>query len=293
MLAGLLVALLLGITGCFVKPDKTVDESPTDSGQVLPFETATPTPSPGPTATGVGDAQTNLDDWQSQTPATVVTREPTATPTIQLYTASPTLAPVVTATPTAKPAATATAKPAATDDGTLRNGSSGSDVRKVQQRLKDLGYYSGSVDGDFGAGTEAAVRSFQSVNGLSVDGIVGSRTLSTLNSSSAKSKPTAKPAAKPTKTATPTDRPPPRSYTPSTLSTYRYLQMGGSGSDVKKMQQRLKDLGYYDGSVNGNFGSDTEEAVEAFQRRNGLWVDGVAGEDTQRLLYSDSALSAV
>ena len=62
-----------------------------------------------------------------------------------------------------------------------------------------------------------------------------------------------------------------RTYTPSTLSTYRYLQLGSSGSDVTKLQQRLKDLGYFNGSVNGSFGSDTETALRAFQERNGLW----------------------
>ena len=83
-----------------------------------------------------------------------------------------------------------------------------------------------------------------------------------------------------------------RTYVPSTLSTYRYLQQGSRGSDVTKLQQRLKDLGYFSGSVNGSFGADTETAVRAFQKRNGLWEDGVAGEDTQRMLYSNNALAA-
>ena len=61
---------------------------------------------------------------------------------------------------------------------------------------------------------------------------------------------------------------------------------------MKKLQQRLKDLGYFSGSVSGDFGADTEVALRAFQERNGLWVDGVAGEDTQRMLYSNDALSA-
>ena len=90
----------------------------------------------------------------------------------------------------------------------------------------------------------------------------------------------------------PTARPAMRTYVPSTLSTYRYLQQGSRGSDVTKLQQRLKDLGYFSGSVNGSFGADTETAVRAFQKRNGLWEDGVAGEDTQRMLYSNNALAA-
>ncbi len=56
-------------------------------------------------------------------------------------------------------------------------GSSGSEVRQIQTKLKRWGYYSGSVDGIYGSRTVAAVRSFQAKNGLTVDGIAGKRTL--------------------------------------------------------------------------------------------------------------------
>lgn len=62
----------------------------------------------------------------------------------------------------------------------LRKGSTGSRVSQVQKKLKSLGYYSGSVDGIYGSGTEAAVKKFQSAKGLTVDGICGVRTLSAL-----------------------------------------------------------------------------------------------------------------
>ena len=55
------------------------------------------------------------------------------------------------------------------------------------------------------------------------------------------------------------------------------------------MQQRLKDLGYYDGEVDGDFGGGTEEAVRLYQRQNGLDVDGIAAEKTFASLYSDQA----
>ena len=58
----------------------------------------------------------------------------------------------------------------------LQVGSKGDDVRKVQQRLIQWGYMTGSADGIYGADTEAAVRKFQSANGLSVDGKVGAKT---------------------------------------------------------------------------------------------------------------------
>ncbi len=185
----------------------------------------------------------------------------------------------------AKKAATPTPKPTPTPTSSaLRLGSTGSKVKSMQQKLKNLGYYTGSVDGTFGEGTQKAVKAFQKANGLTADGVAGTATLNKLNSSSAKSAVSESSKA--------TARPAMRTYVPSTLSTYRYLQQGSRGSDVTKLQQRLKDLGYFSGSVNGSFGADTETAVRAFQKRNGLWEDGVAGEDTQRMLYSNNALAA-
>ena len=61
-----------------------------------------------------------------------------------------------------------------------KRGSSGATVREIQTRLKNWGYYSGSVDGIYGSQTEKAVRYFQSKNGLSVDGQVGDLTLAAL-----------------------------------------------------------------------------------------------------------------
>ena len=63
---------------------------------------------------------------------------------------------------------------------TLRRGSTGQLVRELQTKLKRWGYYTGAVDGVFGAGTEKAVRAFQKKNGLTVDGIVGSKTAAVL-----------------------------------------------------------------------------------------------------------------
>ena len=71
-------------------------------------------------------------------------------------------------------------------NGTCEPGDTGNAVKKVQQRLKKLGYYSGSIDGDYGNGTKTAVKNFQKRNGLTVNGRVNSKTLSRLNSSGAK-----------------------------------------------------------------------------------------------------------
>jgi antitoxin component of RelBE/YafQ-DinJ toxin-antitoxin module len=55
-------------------------------------------------------------------------------------------------------------------------GSKGSEVSAIQEQLKSLGYYSGVIDGDFGGGTDVAVRQFQQSQGLTVDGVVGPMT---------------------------------------------------------------------------------------------------------------------
>lgn len=62
----------------------------------------------------------------------------------------------------------------------LREGSRGEDVKTVQQKLKRWGYYSGSVDGIYGPATRDAVKYFQRKNGLTADGIVGSKTFAAL-----------------------------------------------------------------------------------------------------------------
>ena len=67
---------------------------------------------------------------------------------------------------------------------TYRKGSSGQTVRQIQTKLKNWGYYKGSVDGIYGSQTVEAVKYFQRKNGLSVDGVCGSRTLAALGISS-------------------------------------------------------------------------------------------------------------
>ncbi len=66
----------------------------------------------------------------------------------------------------------------------LRQGSKGGEVKEVQRRLKLWGYYNGSVDGVFGAGTKAAVVAFQKKNGLTADGVVGKATYKALGMNS-------------------------------------------------------------------------------------------------------------
>ena len=145
------------------------------------------------------------------------------------------------------------------DDDSLRMGDSGSAVKDLQTKLKKLGYYDGTVDSTFGSGTYAAVRAFQKKYNLTADGVAGSETLKKLDS-----------AYKNANSDKDDDS----------------LRMGDSGSDVKDLQTKLKKLGYYDGTVDSTFGSGTYAAVKAFQKKYNLTADGVAGSETLKKLDS-------
>ena len=64
-------------------------------------------------------------------------------------------------------------------------------------------------------------------------------------------------------------------------ATYR---QGSSGEQVRVIQTKLKNWGYYDGVVDGVFGSQTTQAVKYFQRKNGLTADGIVGPATLKAL---------
>ncbi len=263
------IALCLLLTGCVVPPD----DIGANGGYVvnnndLPFQ------SMGPTITGT--------PYVPPTATPTPTASPTPNPYVQQITPVPSIGVntplpggqqgVVVITPQI---VVGTATPSAASSSVLKNGATGDDVRKMQSRLKELGYLKGSADGDFGEATETAVKNFQANNGLTVDGVAGSATLNKLYSSSARKAPTATITNKPTNTP------------------FTSLKLGSSGDDVRKMQQRLRTLGYLKGSADGDFGEATEAAVRAFQKAHGLTVDGKAGTDTLNKLYSSSAKKAV
>ena len=94
-------------------------------------------------------------------------------------------------------------------------------------------------------------------------------------------------------TAEATEQPTPAvTHTPAELQAQGIFTVGASGDEVTRLQQRLKDLGYLNGKVDGKYGGGTKRAVISFQRRNGLKTDGVAGETTLAKLYADDAVAA-
>ena len=169
---------------------------------------------------------------------------------------------------------------------TLRRGDKSAQVMVMQQYLMELGYLSTQPDGQFGAGTERAVKLFQEANGLTADGVAGKGTLSILYSGSAvayggSSSGSSSSGSVPSATATPKP------------NTDIVIQWESEGDDVRQYQQRLVELGYLSSKyVTGKFNQPTVEATKAFQTMNGLKVDGAAGPQSLKLIYSNDALNA-
>lgn len=132
----------------------------------------------------------------------------------------------------------------------LRRGSDNNFVFLLQFILNHYYGTNLAVDGIFGAGTESAVRNFQQVNGLTVDGIVGTNTWRTL----------------------------------LTLAPYPTLRQGNSGAYVTFLQQLLESNLLPVGTIDGIFGSRTLSAVRTFQQNNNLTVDGIVGARTWNAL---------
>ena len=153
---------------------------------------------------------------------------------------------------------------------TLKLGSYGEDVKAIQMKLLGSGYMTGNADGIYGALTKAAVKRFQraySVKyGLKVDGIVGPKTWVAINSELSSW------GAEQTHVT---------NQTTYVGGFNRVLRLGSHGNDVKKLQNALKDMGYYSGNIDGIYGTQTFYAVRMFQFYYGVdSADGIAGPQT-------------
>lgn len=119
-------------------------------------------------------------------------------------------------------------------------------VRQLQQKLKNLNYFSGNPTGYFGSVTRNAVVRFQQNNRLPVTGSVDSRTWAAMN-----------------QITTPINTPP-----------IGFLTIGSSGAQVTTLQQNLKQLNYFYGNPTGFFDKSTQDAVMRFQQSYGLPMTG-------------------
>ncbi|NLJ66067.1 MAG: hypothetical protein GX340_01990 [Clostridiales bacterium] len=138
----------------------------------------------------------------------------------------------------------------------LRVGSRGQAVSRLQQTLKNKGYFTyPKITGYYGTITRDAVIRFQKDYGLYVDGIAGQKTQTAL-------------------------------YEGSAGSGYKgTLRFGMYNERVRELQNALKALGYFKGTATGYYGHVTENAVIAYQIDYGLRIDGIAGPQTQNALF--------
>ena len=112
----------------------------------------------------------------------------------------------------------------------LSYGDQGEAVTRLQQRLLELGYYSGKITGNYLGGTRSSVKKFQQDNRLAVTGKVDAETAEALQK-----------------------------------AEYRALAYGDDGNDVTRLQQRLIELGYLNAKATGKYRGATESAVSQFQ----------------------------
>ncbi|MCT7950006.1 peptidoglycan-binding protein [Ancylothrix sp. C2] len=140
----------------------------------------------------------------------------------------------------------------------LQRGDSGTQVTRLQENLRDIGYYDGPLTEFFGSLTEAAIIRFQQDKGLNADGVVGQQTLDEINRLLGNT-PTA-------------------SF--NTSSTNRTLKRGDSGKDVEELQKLLQEAGLYDAAITGFYGPKTEAGVLRYQQERGLRATGEADSTT-------------
>lgn len=166
--------------------------------------------------------------------------------------------------------ASATSRTPHLGDRALRPGVSGPDVRELQRLLRQVGITIAHVDGRFGTGTKAAVQQFQRAARLQASGTVGAKTVTALKAAALGG------AAQNTDTGG--YDPAVGSVSTQSLGDRIPLKEGMSGHDVKVLQDYLHRLGEKT-AVDGEFGQRTFAAVEDFERKNNLGVDGIVSAD--------------
>lgn len=155
-----------------------------------------------------------------------------------------------------------------TNTSVLKQNSQGEAVKNLQQQLKTLKFFTGATSGYFGDVTKAAVISFQTANGLTGDGVVGSATQEAINKALQGTTPTSE------NTSSSSDND----------NSGNVLKKEMKGEKVTLLQEQLKKINAYNGPVTGYFGSMTEDALKQFQAQNGLTADGILNNNTQGVI---------
>ena len=169
----------------------------------------------------------------------------------------------------------------------LKKGDTGADVTQMQERLTELGYYFGNITGNFQDGTTAALMTMQGENSLPITGIADVKTQEKLYSLAIRPTPTPTPV--PTPSPIPTPSPTPGPY----VAFKTTLKYGSTGNDVQKVQERLMELGFFTyRKTTTGFYKNTQAAVEAFQKHNGLEPNGTVDKATWDMLFNDVSVAS-
>ena len=171
----------------------------------------------------------------------------------------------------------------------LRYGASGEEVKKLQTRLTELGYYTSKITGNFRENTQKSVRAFQEAAGLTPTGAADIQTLQLLYNSGAVAKGSATEEEKDLSAYLVGSGNEGETTAAATPFTNK-LKSGSSGTVVKQLQQRMTDLGYYEGPVSGNFAKQTLRAVKAIQAQNGIRATGQVDEETWNVIFNDPGI---
>lgn len=181
----------------------------------------------------------------------------------------------------------------------LSYGTSDSDqVRLMQRRLSNLGYFSGTATGNYYSATQRAVSAFKTAIGLSGNGKTATAAmLKILYSAGAPAKGeiyNPDPTAAPTATPAPDETTPAPSQEPTPTPVpvvYGELKYGVRGNAaVRSMQDRLRALGYMSCASTGGYFTQTRRAIQAFLEACYMSGDGrTATVEMQQLLFSDRA----
>ena len=124
----------------------------------------------------------------------------------------------------------------------------------LQVVLKNYGYYTSKIDGDFGPASKKALKEFQSSNNLVSDGILGKNTCKTLNNK--------------------------ENVVKKTINDINRESQKAKSTEILNVQKRLSELGLYSGEIDGINGSRTKIAIKNFQNKAGLTPDGIVGPKT-------------
>ena len=150
-----------------------------------------------------------------------------------------------------------------------RNGDYASEVSIIQEALEELDLYYADITGHFGNKTERAVKLFQKKYGLPQTGVADEATLSRLYEEAGID-----------------DAPVVSESIGPAYASGTTLRRDSTGNAVRKLQEDLHELDFYDGVITGKYGGLTQEAVRLFQKKHGLDADGIAGPKTLKKIAS-------